>query len=145
MYKLIIILVVTLAAIAAPVSAFSPSINRCSVATGASSTRVFAVSKKGMQSEVVYSYVKMLVCSRKSKLTITNPPLFFLQLDDKKPLEIVGESSPESSEEEIQAALDNFKLQSQIKAFVVLGVAFGTFVYLKLQYDADPSHFIGSH
>lgn len=68
-----------------------------------------------------------------------------MQLDEKQPLEIVGESSAGSSEEEIQAALDNFKLQSQIKAFAVLGVAFVAFVYLKLQYDADPSHFIGSH
>ena len=72
------------------------------------------------------------------------------QLDDKKPLELIGQAS---SEEEIQAAreleiqksLDEFKQQSQIKAFSVLGVAFAGFVYLKLQYVADPSHFIGSH
>ena len=75
------------------------------------------------------------------------------QLDDKKPLELIGQGSPASSEQEIQAAreleiqkaLDEFKQQSQIKAFSVLGVAFAGFVYLKLQYVADPSHFIGSH
>lgn len=50
-----------------------------------------------------------------------------------------------SSEEEIEAALEQFKQQSQIKAFGVLAVAFSSFVYLKLQYDADPSSFLGSH
>lgn len=52
---------------------------------------------------------------------------------------------PASSEEEIEAALKDFRQQSQIKAFGVLSVAFSSFVYLKLQYDADPSSFLGSH
>jgi len=69
----------------------------------------------------------------------------FAESDDVKPLEVVGESPPGSSEEEIQKALDEFKQQSQIKAFGILGVAFSSFVYLKLQYDADPSNFLGSH
>lgn len=104
------------ALISAPASAFSPSLARNSIATASSTTRVFA-------------------------------------LDDKKPLELIGQGSTASSEQEIQAAreleiqkaLDEFKQQSQIKAFSVLGVAFAGFVYLKLQYVADPSHFIGSH
>mmetsp|Transcript_2372 Transcript_2372/g.3652 ORF Transcript_2372/g.3652 Transcript_2372/m.3652 type:complete len:108 (+) Transcript_2372:112-435(+) len=107
MYKFIILSIFAL--IAAPASAFSPSMARNSVATVSSTTRVFA-------------------------------------LDDKKPLDLIGEGSPAStSEEDIQAALSEFKQQSQIKAFAVLGVAFAGFVYLKLQYVADPSHFIGSH
>ena len=50
-----------------------------------------------------------------------------------------------ADEEKIQEALAEFKQQSQIKAIAVLGVAFSAFVYLKLQYDADPSQFVGGH
>jgi hypothetical protein len=49
------------------------------------------------------------------------------------------------SEKEMAESLEEFRQQSQIKAIAVLAVAFSAFVYLKLQYDADPSHFIGSH
>jgi hypothetical protein len=55
MYKFIIIVV--FAVLAAPVSAFSPSVNRFNVASaGTSSTRVFAVSEKGMQ-PICYFYI----------------------------------------------------------------------------------------
>ena len=58
--------------------------------------------------------------------------------------EQIGDVEDETKSE-IQAAMDELKQQSQIKAFGVLAVAFGSFVYLKLQYDVDPSSFVGSH
>ena len=67
------------------------------------------------------------------------------QPEEPNPREMYGYSQPGNSEEEIEAALKDFKQQSQIKAFGVLTVAFSSFVYLKLQYDADPSSFLGSH
>lgn len=63
--------------------------------------------------------------------------------DEPKPLSIEGEGLSEN--EKVEAALAEFKQQSQIKAVAVLAIAFGTFVYLKLQYDADPSTFVGGH
>jgi hypothetical protein len=62
-------------------------------------------------------------------------------LFDKPSLDDLNENS---SEAEIQAALDEFKKQNQIKAFGFLVVFFSAFVYLKLQYDLDPSNFVGS-
>lgn len=50
-----------------------------------------------------------------------------------------------STDKEVMESLEKFRQQSQIKAFVILAVAFSSFVYLKLQYDADPSSFVGSH
>lgn len=41
--------------------------------------------------------------------------------------------------------LEIFKNQSQLKAFGVLAAGFGTFLYFKLQYDTDPSNFIGGN
>jgi hypothetical protein len=66
-------------------------------------------------------------------------------MDEPNSRDTYGERQPGSSDEEIEAALKDFRQQSQIKAFGVLGVAFSSFVYLKLQYDADPTSFLGSH
>jgi hypothetical protein len=78
-------------------------------------------------------------------LCITNHFLmiYFSKTLPKQPQEVDADGS--NDEEKIQASLAEFKQQSQIKAFAILGAAFGAFVYLKLQYDADPSTFVGGH
>mmetsp|Transcript_175 Transcript_175/g.261 ORF Transcript_175/g.261 Transcript_175/m.261 type:complete len:114 (+) Transcript_175:101-442(+) len=71
--------------------------------------------------------------------------LFSRKPEEPNPRGMYEYGKPRNSDEEIEAALKDFKQQSQIKAFGVLTVAFSSFVYLKLQYDADPSSFLGSH
>ena len=73
-------------------------------------------------------------------------PIF--QFDnDNKGLEVVGEenNSGPSDKEVMESAISDVKVRGQIGAVGVLTIAFSAFVYLKLQYDADPSNFIGSH
>lgn len=62
-----------------------------------------------------------------------------------KEIDIVTESLSEAREEAIRAELEDFKQQSQIKALATVAVALGAFFYLKIQYDIDPSKFVGSH
>ena len=69
----------------------------------------------------------------------------FKLFSEPKDMKEAANQSLSPSEKEVAESLEQFKQQSQIKALVVLAVAFSSFVYLKLQYDADPSNFIGSH
>jgi len=82
-----------------------------------------------------------------SVATATHPKLFANKFDnDNKGLDIVGEeSSGPSSGNVMEKAVNDVKVRGQIGAIAVLVVTFSTFVYFKLQYDADPSNFIGSH
>lgn len=83
---------------------------------------------------------KTLAIVQKPTISIARPTTSS-SLFDKPSLDDLNENS---SEDEIQAALDEFKKQNQIKAFGFLVVFFSAFVYLKLQYDLDPSNFVGS-
>lgn len=68
-----------------------------------------------------------------------------MQKKDKEIDIVTGSSISEAKEEAIRAELEEFKQQSQIKALATVAVALGAFFYLKIQYDLDPSGFVGSH
>ena len=58
---------------------------------------------------------------------------------------VIGEAEKEGKGDKIAKELEEFKKQSQIKAFSVIGVSLATLFYLKIQFDSDPSNFIGGH
>lgn len=53
---------------------------------------------------------------------------------------VLGEAKKEGKADEVRARLEEFKKQSQLKAFSVIGAAFGVFTYFKIQFDSDPTN-----
>lgn len=55
---------------------------------------------------------------------------------------MIGEAEKEGKGDEMRARLEKFRLQSRIKAAVVLVVAIVGFFWIQTIYNADPEHFL---